>query len=192
MKLIVGMGNHGGKYRFTRHNLGFLALEELARCWGIRLSQKGFHSVYGKGDFGGTLVLLAEPQTYMNLSGLAVRELAHYFKIASTNIIVIHDDLDFPFGAARLKVGGGHGGHKGLLSLISELGSADFTRLRLGIGKPEQQETREGYLREGYVLETLSKDQLAALPELLEQTSAMLESLLTEGAVAAMNRFHSA
>jgi PTH1 family peptidyl-tRNA hydrolase len=183
MKLIVGLGNYGAKYRFTRHNIGFLALEQLAQRWDVQLSLKGLHSLYGKGVWGGEALLLAQPQTYMNLSGRAVRELAHYFKIASTDIIVIHDDLDFPLGVMRLKIGGGHGGHKGVLSLIAELGTADFMRVRIGIGKPERQEAREGY-----VLESLPK---AALPELLERAAELLESLFSEGIAATMNRFHT-
>jgi len=185
MNLIVGLGNPGAKYQFTRHNIGFMTLEALAARWEIELSQKGFHSVYGKGGFAGRRVLLAQPRTYMNRSGLAVQEITSYFQIPTANIIVIHDDLDFPFGTIRLKLGGGHGGHRGMLSLLAELGTADFARLRIGIDKPAQRD-----FVESYVLEAFPAQQRRDLPKLIESAARMVESFIEKGAAATMNRFH--
>ena len=185
MKLIVGLGNHGELYRFTRHNMGFLALEELAWKWNVSLSQKGFKSVYGRGIFHGEVVILAQPQTYMNLSGTAVQEITHYFKIATEDIIVIHDDLDFSFGTLRLKLEGGHGGHKGLSSIAEHLHSTAFARIRIGIDRPVIKEDVENF-----VLQIISQEMLQELPSILTKAADMIEIFITKGATKTMNEFH--
>ncbi|MFO7569409.1 MAG: aminoacyl-tRNA hydrolase, partial [Smithellaceae bacterium] len=114
MHLIVGLGNPGQRYAATRHNIGFMVLEQLAAAHDIALKQKSFNAIWGKGDIAGRQVLAAMPQTYMNLSGTAVRQLQSFFKMEISRLIVIHDDLDLPFGSIRLKAGGGTAGHKGL------------------------------------------------------------------------------
>ncbi|MEI7591509.1 MAG: aminoacyl-tRNA hydrolase [Deltaproteobacteria bacterium] len=186
MKLIVGLGNPGERYRFTRHNMGFLALEEIAWKWNVALTQKGFKSVYGKGVFNDIPVILLQPQTYMNLSGTAVQEIAHYFKINTTDIIVIHDDLDFPFGMVRLKLNGGYGGHKGLSSIAEHINTSEFVRIRIGIDRPVIKDDVENF-----VLQIISKKQLQELPDILLQVTEMVEMLIEKGTTEAMNKFHS-
>src|SRR4030042_5941742 len=150
MYLIFGLGNPGNRYRLTRHNIGFMVLETLAAGLEIDLKQKSFNALWGKGKIANKIVLLAMPQTYMNLSGNAVRELLMFFKADINNLIVIHDDLDLPFGTIRLKTGGGNAGHKGLESIIENLGSSDFMRIRIGIGKPAEKARIESYVLERF------------------------------------------
>ncbi len=150
MYLIFGLGNPGNRYRLTRHNIGFMVLEKLATRLEVDLKQKSFNALWGKGKIAGKNVLLAMPQTYMNLSGNAVRRLLAFFKADINNLIVIHDDLDLPFGTIRLKTGGGNAGHKGLESIVENLGSSDFMRVRLGIGRPADKARIESYVLERF------------------------------------------
>jgi peptidyl-tRNA hydrolase, PTH1 family len=150
------------------------------------ISQTLFDSAIGKGAISGEAVILAEPQTYMNLSGFSVRKLADYFRIGLDDLIVIHDDLDLPFETIRLKKGGGHGGHKGLLSLIDHFGSRDFIRVRFGIGMPARKS-----MIEGYVLEPFSGDEADSLPELTQKAAAALDDILSSGIQAAMGRYNA-
>jgi PTH1 family peptidyl-tRNA hydrolase len=126
---LVGLGNPGEKYKLNRHNAGFMVLDRLAEQHHISISQTIFDAHIGKGKVAGQTVLLAQPQTFMNHSGITVRKLTDYYQIELDNIIVVHDDLDLPFQTLRLKAGGGHGGHKGLISIIDHLGAADFLRV---------------------------------------------------------------
>lgn len=185
MKLVVGLGNPGERYRFSRHNLGFLVIDELADREGISLSQKGFEARYGKGSVGTTPALLAQPQTFMNRSGLAVRRLFDYFKIDLENLIVVHDDLDLPFGTLRLKKGGGSGGHKGLISVVESLGEDDFIRVRMGIGKPPH----KGMV-EDYVLQFLTREEAERLSEVISEAAEAVALLMSSGLSAAMNRYN--
>ncbi|HLA05646.1 MAG TPA: aminoacyl-tRNA hydrolase, partial [Syntrophales bacterium] len=146
MKLIAGLGNPGEQYQSSRHNLGFLTLDYLAGRHDIPLKKQGFEALFGKGKIGSETVLLAKPQTYMNLSGIALERLVSYFKVDIKDLIVVHDDLDLPFETIRLKKGGGEGGHKGLMSIIQHVGSADFLRVRIGIGKPIRKSMVEKYV----------------------------------------------
>jgi PTH1 family peptidyl-tRNA hydrolase len=176
MFLIVGLGNPGKRYKTTRHNIGFMVAEKLAAGIDVEVKQKSFDALWGKGRLKNKKVIIALPQTYMNLSGAAVRQLQSFFKTDISNLIVIHDDLDLPFGALRLKTGGGNAGHKGLISIESNLGSSDFTRIRLGIGKPADKSRIEGY-----VLEPFSEEEKKSLPELINQASdACAEIVLTD------------
>lgn len=186
MKLIIGLGNPGVKYQFTRHNIGFLVLDALASDLNITANSKGFNSIFGKGKIGDTPVLLAKPQAYMNLSGTAVRNLVEYFKYDVGDIIIIHDDLDLPFNTIRIKAGGGSGGHKGLISIIELLGSADFIRVRLGIGKPDDKE-----LVESYVLQRFTEDELNLLPDIIAKACDAVTTIITSGIQHAMNKYHS-
>ncbi|HOI73523.1 MAG TPA: aminoacyl-tRNA hydrolase [Syntrophales bacterium] len=185
MKLIVGLGNPGERYRFSRHNLGFLVIDELAERENIPLSQKRFEAVFGKGAVSTTPALLTKPQTYMNLSGLAVRRLFDFFKIDLEDLIVVHDDLDLPFGALRLKKGGGSGGHKGLISVMESLGGDNFIRVRMGIGKPPH----KGMV-EDYVLQILPREQAERLSEVVSEAAEAIGFLMTSGLPAAMNRYN--
>ena len=185
MKLIVGLGNPGIRYRLSRHNAGFLILDQLALERDIPINQILFDAHIGKGKIDGDVVLLAKPQTFMNLSGIAIRKLTDYFRIDLQDVIVAHDDLDLPFQSIRLKAGGGHGGHKGLISLIDHLGGQDFIRVRLGIGKPARKT-----MVEGYVLEPFSQEEMGCLPQLTTKAAEAVTDILTSGVQAAMEKHH--
>ncbi|NTW78088.1 MAG: aminoacyl-tRNA hydrolase [Syntrophaceae bacterium] len=177
MYLIAGLGNPGNRYRFTRHNIGFMVLEKLAQKFEIDVKQKSFDALWGKGKVNNTNVLLAMPQTYMNLSGAAVRQLVAFFKADVNNLIVIHDDLDLPFGTIRLKTGGGNAGHKGLASITENLGSSDFIRVRLGIGRPSDKSRIEGYVLEPFN----SDEELSMLPEIIQTATDAVSEIVLSG-----------
>jgi len=183
--LIVGLGNPGNRYKCTRHNVGFMVLEELATWWEVDLKQKSFDALWNRGKIAGKNVILAMPQTYMNLSGNAVAKLLAYFKVNVSNLIVIHDDLDLPFGTIRLKTGGGNAGHKGLVSIATCLGSGDFIRLRLGIGKPSDKSRVESYVLEKF--ETENSDLLKSIIQLAAEAAA---DIVTSGMQQAMAKYH--
>lgn len=137
IKLFVGLGNPGTEYEATRHNAGFWWVDALARELKLSLvADRSYHGLVARGNVNGQTVWLLEPQTYMNLSGKSVAALARFFKIAPQDILVVHDELDVPPGQAKLKFGGGHGGHNGLRDIHAQLGTGDYWRLRLGIGHP--------------------------------------------------------
>jgi len=186
MTLVIGLGNPGETYRGTRHNIGFLVLDELARRESIPIDKKKYTSRYGKGVIHNTPVVLIKPETYMNLSGEAVGRFLRFYKAERSDIIVVHDDLDFPFGTVRIRRGGGDGGHKGVHSVIVHSGGSDFLRVRMGIGKPERKE-----MTEYYVLKHFSGTEARALPEIIDRACDAVVTLLCEGADAAMARFNS-
>lgn len=185
MKLIVGLGNPGARYRFTRHNFGFFVLDQLAEDQDIMMSQTGFDALWGKGVIAGQSVLLAKPQTFMNLSGKSVRKLADFFKIVVEDVLVVHDDLDLPFGVIRLKAGGGQGGHKGLISICDSLGGPEFQRVRLGIGKPAQRSAVERY-----VLEPFTESELRILPRIIVTAHSAILEVISSGIKTAMNSYN--
>ncbi|MHB8138933.1 MAG: aminoacyl-tRNA hydrolase [Smithellaceae bacterium] len=184
--LIVGLGNPGKRYEPTRHNIGFMVLEKLAAQLEIQLKQKSFNALWGKGTLAGNNILLAEPQTFMNLSGTAVRQLQSFFKTDISNLIVIHDDLDLPFGAIRLKQGGGTAGHKGLASIESNLGTSDFMRVRLGIGKPVDKSRIEGY-----VLEPFWKEERDLLPDVISRAADASTEIVLNGLQKAIGKYQT-
>ncbi len=186
MYLIVGLGNPGNRYRFTRHNIGFMVLEKLAQDFKIDLTQKSFDALWGKGKINGTNVLLAMPQTFMNLSGTAVRQLVAFFKADVNNLIVIHDDLDLSLGTIRLKTGGGNAGHKGLASITENLGSSDFTRVRLGIGRPSDKSRIEGYVLEPFK----SDEELSLLPGIIQAATDAVSEIVLSGTEKATAKCH--
>ena len=186
MKLILGLGNPGRGYHWTRHNVGFLLLDGLAKKHGIEVSRRGMQSLYGRGRIGTEEVILAKPQTFMNLSGEAAQRLLQFFKIPPENLIVLHDDLDLPMGKPRIRVRGGHGGHKGIRSIVEALGSDNFVRFKMGIGRP----SRPGQDPADFVLEPLGEGEREEFKKMLEENLEALEALLLEGPQAAMNRFH--
>src|SRR5512145_3061374 len=136
MKIIVGLGNPGRKYERTRHNAGFMAIDEIARDLRFDLSQEKYHAFIGKYRIGEAEVLFAKPQTFMNESGRSVGAILRYTYAKHTDLVVVHDELDLPLGTVRVKIGGGHGGHNGLRSIIEHIGTPDFIRVRVGIGRP--------------------------------------------------------
>ncbi|NLN60838.1 MAG: aminoacyl-tRNA hydrolase [Deltaproteobacteria bacterium] len=185
MKLIAGLGNPGPRYQLSRHNFGFLVIDRLACLYGIELNRKDFEAHWGRGKIEGIPVLLAKPQTFMNLSGIAVQRLAGFFRVELSDAVMVHDDLDLPFATIRLKEGGGHGGHRGLMSVEDHLGGAGFKRLRLGIGRP-----CEGMTTERYVLQPFSEEEENALPDILKRACGAVKVVVTEGMQKAMNQYH--
>ena len=186
MYLIIGLGNPGSRYRFTRHNIGFMVLEKIAARWEVDLKQKSFDALWNRGKIAGINVLLAMPQTYMNLSGNSAEKLLAYFKLDISNLIVIHDDLDLPFGTIRLKSDGGDAGHKGLKSIITSLGSADFMRVRMGIGKPADRTPVEDY-----VLQKFNVDESALLQQIIQSASEAATDIVISGMQQAMAKYHT-
>ena len=186
MKIIAGLGNPGDQYRMTRHNMGFLVLGALADDAEITSLKKKFEALIGDGRLGGHRVLLVKPQTFMNLSGRSLRQVADFYQVPPEELIVVHDDLDLPFGTVRIKVGGGDGGHKGVRSAMDHLGGGAFTRVRLGIGKPPFKDDTERY-----VLQSFPKADLEALAEVVRNACEAVREILDAGAPSAMNRFNA-
>ncbi|RPH70989.1 MAG: aminoacyl-tRNA hydrolase [Myxococcaceae bacterium] len=185
-RLVVGLGNPGREYAGHRHNVGFRVAERLAGAVGIPLGQSRFQGRFGQGDVGRTRVLLLLPETFMNVSGEAVSAAARFYKVAPEDLLVIHDELDLSFGRLQLKKGGGTGGHNGLESIVEQLGTPDFARLRFGIGKPQGPNAKERVV--GHVLHDFSSEEKEALPPLLDRAVDMARAWLSLGLAEAMNR----
>jgi len=183
--LIAGLGNPGREYRENRHNIGFMALDRLAVRLGLSYSRLESKALLTKGEHQGRRLLLAKPQTYMNLSGQAVGALLRYYKVPLENLLVIYDDVDLPLGSLRLRPGGGSSGQKGMASIIERLGSQDFPRLRIGIGRPPGRMEAAAY-----VLEDFSRQEAEVLPEILDRSAEAVLTFTVEGLAAAMNRFN--
>ena len=192
MKLIVGLGNPGRGYTRNRHNIGFMCLSHFARKQGIRFDRKRGKARIGVGEVAGEGVVLARPQTFMNLSGQSVVRLVSRFEIALDDLLVIHDDLDLSLGKIRLRRGGSSGGHKGVDSIISSLRSQDFPRLRVGIGRPASDEKydegTEGVI--SYVLSDFTPEEKQIVTQAISRVSEAILCLLTEGLLAAMDRYN--
>jgi peptidyl-tRNA hydrolase, PTH1 family len=186
MKIIAGLGNPGDQYCLTRHNMGFLVVDALADESGIAVQKKKFEALLGDGRIAGHRVLIAKPQTFMNLTGISLRQVLDFYRKTAEDLLVVHDDLDLSFGTVRVKVGGGDGGHKGIRSLIEHLGVANFTRVRLGIGKPPFREDVERY-----VLQTFPKADLEPLAEVVRTACDAVREILGSGVQSAMNRFNT-
>jgi len=185
VKLIVGLGNPGKEYEMTRHNLGFLVVDRLAREKRIPLTQKKFKAHVGRGKIHDESVLLLKPQTFMNLSGEAVVKASSYFHVPLDDLIVVHDDLDLDFGRFKIKQGGGDAGHKGVKSIIDHLGGDDFVRVRIGIGRPLGGEDAVDY-----VLDPLSPGERSHLSEILNEACLLIQTIIQGGVEKAMNAFH--
>ncbi len=189
--LIVGLGNPGKQYERTRHNVGFMALEHLSKRWNIEgKSQIKFHAIVGKGKvrIDGTpfSVVLAEPTTFMNLSGKAVKAISHFYQIEPDNILVIFDDIAIPIGKVRLRLKGGAGGHNGIKSIIADLGTDTFCRFRIGVGGPQH----SGDLK-NHVLSHFLPEEQAIIEKLMPLTEDVTSHWLTQGIESAMNQFNN-
>jgi len=189
MKLIVGLGNSGRAYANNRHNIGFTCLNHFARRQGIRFGQKRGLARIGRGEVVGNEVVLAKPQTYMNQSGQSVSRLVEKFNIDLNDLIVIHDDLDLPLAKIRLSFGSSSGGHKGIESIITELGNQDFIRLRVGVGRPDKAEASENDIT-AYVLSDFTADEKKAIAQIIPKVSEAILCLLAEGLTPAMNKYN--
>ncbi len=190
MKLIVGLGNPGSEYSANRHNIGFLCLNYLAKTNRITFDKKQSKARTGSGKVANTDVLLAKPQTYMNASGQSVFLLMQKFNLTLEDLIVIHDDLDLPLGKIRIRKGSSSGGHKGASSIISALGSQDFIRIRVGIGRPQISDEIKDRGVVDYVLGDFSAEEKSILEDTIHRVAAAVESLLSEGLNPAMNKFN--
>ena len=189
MKLIVGLGNPGRAYARNRHNIGFSCLNHFAKAQGIRFDRKQGLARIGMGKVANNEVVLARPQTYMNSSGRSVSRLVQRFNINLNDLLVIHDDLDLPLAKVRLSFGSSSGGHKGIDSIIKELGSQDFIRIRIGIGRPDKTEISEEDII-SYVLSNFTPDEKQAIAPVIPRVSEAILCLLTEGLTPAMNKFN--
>ena len=186
MKLIVGLGNPGIEYQFTPHNLGFLTIDRIAGDRGIEIRNRQCRALTARTEIAGQPVILAKPETYMNLSGLSVRELVEEYQVdVKTDLIVIYDELDLPFGAIRIRQRGSSAGHNGMESILGALGTDEFLRIRLGIA-PERK-VGDGAK---YVLTPFRKAQDKVVDEMLDAAAQAVEVILKDGPAAAMNRFN--
>jgi PTH1 family peptidyl-tRNA hydrolase len=185
MRLIVGLGNPGREYAWTRHNLGWQVVAYLSDHWGLPLSKKSLESVWGQGKVGEETVILALPTTYMNLSGQAVSLLLSYFKLSPGNLVVVHDDLDVPRWRLKIVERGGPGGHRGILSIITHLHTEEFLRVKLGIGRPPA-----GLPGENFVLSHFPADEAENVARFIEQAAGAVDCLIREGMKMAQNRYH--
>jgi peptidyl-tRNA hydrolase, PTH1 family len=183
--LIVGLGNPGAQYAATPHNLGYMVVEILAEQYDLPLAKKTHQARWGKGRLAGVAVILAQPTTYMNLSGRAVLSLLHYFDLAGANLVVIHDDLDVPGGRVKLAWDGGAGGHRGVASVAAALRSPDFYRVKLGIGRPPP-----GVVPEDFVLRPFPREAWEDAAGLVDRGARAVVALITAGLAAAQNQFH--
>jgi PTH1 family peptidyl-tRNA hydrolase len=191
MKLIVGLGNPGKAYAHNRHNVGFLCLNYFTRLHSIRFDHRQCQARVGIGEVRGEKVLLAKPGAFMNLSGKSVAGLVRKHNIPLSNFLVIYDDLDLPLGKIRLRQSGSSGGHKGMNSIISALGSEGFPRIRVGIGRPqaEKQSISEGAVV-NYVLSDFSPQEEATIKPVIARVSEAIDCFLAQGMVAAMSKFN--
>jgi PTH1 family peptidyl-tRNA hydrolase len=183
--LIIGLGNPGREYKDTRHNIGFMVIDRIAlrlNAQGIKLQAK---AIVTDALYQERKLILAKPQTYMNLSGQSVQGLLHFYKIPIENLIVAHDDLDIPFGTLRIRPSGGPGGQRGMASTIEQLGTQDFSRLRLGIGRPPGRMDPKDY-----VLQAFSKEDQKLLPEVLDRAADAALTFVTDGLNKAMNKYN--
>jgi PTH1 family peptidyl-tRNA hydrolase len=183
--LLIGLGNPGREYRDNRHNTGFMLIDRLA----VRLNARGLKlqskAIVTSALYENNKIILAKPQTYMNLSGQSVQGLANFYKLDLDNLLVAHDDLDLPFGVIRMRPGGGPGGQKGVASAIERLGTKDFARLRIGIGRPSGRMDPADY-----VLQDYSRDEIKSLSEVLDKAADASLVFIKEGLDKAMNKFN--
>jgi len=185
VRLVVGLGNPGKSYETTRHNAGFMVLDDIAGTYAIDLSNRKFDAVFGRGSIVSVKVILAKPMAYMNRSGPPVQKVAHYFRIRCEDMLVIHDDIDLALGRLKIKEKGGDGGHKGVRSIIDAFGGGQFTRLRVGIGRSEV----DGDVT-NHVLGGFNTDEKEILPHIITKAKEAVMTILCKGTKEGMNQFH--
>ena len=183
--LVAGLGNPGREYQSNRHNIGFMLVNRLADRLAVTFSRLESNALVTKGDHQGRRMILAKPQKYMNLSGQAVSALVRFYKLPLENILIAYDDVDLPLGVLRMRPSGGSAGHKGMQSIIESLGTQDFPRLRVGIGRPPGRMEAAAY-----VLQDFSKEEAEILPEILDRGVKAVLTFITEGVDNAMNEFN--
>jgi PTH1 family peptidyl-tRNA hydrolase len=192
MKLIIGLGNPGRDYVNNRHNVGFKCVDLFAREHGISLTHRGAHSKLGTGEVANTRIVVAKPQTFMNLSGEAVAALVRRYNISPQDIVVIYDDLDLPLGKIRIREKGSSGGHNGLKSIISRLGTQDFPRIRVGIAPAEDSDSISTLKVDAieHVLSDFTDAEKTLMQETYGKVATAIECVLAEGIAAAMNKYN--
>lgn len=183
--LVAGLGNRGREFQNNRHNVGFMLVSHVAERLSVSFSRMQSRALVTKGEYKGERVILAKPQTYMNLSGQAVAALVRFYKVPLENLLVVYDDVDLPFGLLRLRPSGGSGGQKGMQSIIRTLGTQEFPRLRIGIDRPPGRMEASDY-----VLQDFSSEQAEALPEILQRGVEAVLTFIDEGLDAAMNQYN--
>ncbi|MCQ9207797.1 MAG: aminoacyl-tRNA hydrolase [Omnitrophica bacterium] len=188
MKVILGLGNPGLRYRYSRHNLGFAVIEKLAKKQKIRISQKGFKCLLGQGQIQGQPVVLLKSLTFMNLSGQAARAIVKQKRIKPADLLVIVDDINLPLGKIRIRSGGSDGGHLGLRSIIEALGSKNFVRLRIGIGAPTLKAENKKLTQ--HVLGRFNKKETKVINQAVPEAASACVLWATEGIQVAMNKFN--
>jgi len=185
VQLIIGLGNPGLRYMHMRHNIGFQIVDLLSRRWGVSLNRQSCSSRWGQGFFHGQEVVLAQPETFMNLSGRAVFRLMSFFQVTAADLFIIHDDLDLPLGRLKFVIKGGAGGHRGIASIINTIHSAEFLRLKVGIGRPQFGEPVESY-----VLSRCYPAEAELYAAMVAQAAAAVETFLLSGLSQAMSLYH--
>lgn len=186
MYIIAGLGNPGKQYDMTRHNIGFHTIDYIADCRNVRMNKLKFKAVYGETVIGGEKVYLVKPQTFMNLSGDSIGEMAKFYKVPAENIIVISDDISLDTGRLRVRAKGSAGGHNGLKSIIQRLGSDAFTRVRMGVGAPKH----EDYDLADFVLGRFTKEEIPVMEEAIKKAALAVEEIISAGTESAMNKFN--
>ena len=185
VRLVVGLGNPGNTYKKTRHNVGFMVLDQIAEDFSIALVKQKFDTVFGRGSVDGVEVVLAKPMAFMNRSGPQVQKIARYYRILSEDMLVVHDDIDLAFGRIKIKEKGGDGGHKGVRSIIDAFGGGDFVRLRIGVGRPEA-----GINAADHVLGKFSLKEKKVLHRIITEARDAIVTILCKGAKEGMDRFN--
>lgn len=185
--IVAGLGNPGKEYSKTRHNMGFIVVEELARRHHLSFNSSRFNADISKGTIEGQQTILVKPQSYMNRSGFPVQQISSYFKIETENIIIIHDDLDLSFGRIMIVKDRGHGGHNGIRSIIESLGTKNFTRIRVGVGRPTKESLNEVA---GYVLGRFAEDEQKQIDTIIKTAADACTLILSNNVQAAMNLFN--
>jgi PTH1 family peptidyl-tRNA hydrolase len=189
MWLLVGLGNPGPKYAQNRHNIGFMVIDEIAS----RSRADGWRGKFGgelcSGDVAGAKAVLLKPQEYMNVSGQAVQRTAAFYQVEPKQVIVVHDEIDLPLGTLRVKVGGGHGGHNGLRSIIQELSTQEFVRARVGVGRPGP--AGRGSNVAGFVLDDFAKSERTEVDIVIKEAADAVEDIIKRGPTLAMNKFNT-
>jgi peptidyl-tRNA hydrolase, PTH1 family len=188
MTLVVGLGNPGSEYANNRHNIGFDVIDRLAKEGDVELSQRRFQSRFGQTKIAGEKVILMKPETFMNLSGDAVADAARFYKIENGELIVVHDELDLPLGRLQVRRGGGTAGHNGVTHVAERLGSNDFVRVRVGIGKPEGKGGRTKVI--GHVLGDFAADERELAANMIERAAKAVRMIIEKDLKAAMNEFN--
>lgn len=186
MYIIAGLGNPGKQYEGTRHNAGFHAVDYLALVHRVKVSRLKFKGLYGEGQLAGEKMLLVKPQTFMNLSGESLRDFVNFYKVPPENLIVLYDEAALPTGKLRIRTKGSAGGHNGIKSIIYQLGTEDFVRLRIGVGAPQY----EGQDLADHVLGKFAKEEFPLMDDAIKRAAEAVEMIVKEGPEKAMSRFN--